>query len=954
MRVARLFALAGMFVGFGPCLGVSAQVAPLTQPAEPAPASPAGFVWWEGESATESTFPKDSPHAARTLNASAAARLSGADWLSGAGKGTGKPVTAAWTVDVPADGTYAFWVRKFWKHGAFNWRIDSMPAGKWESCGADPALADDVPLRTHLSANWLSLGSVTLAKGRQTFRIEVPTEAGKDWTAAFDCFLLTQGAFSPRGKLKPGEKLGLADEGFFPFEPDADPFRADAVLDLRSLNELTAGQGGFLRRRGKDVLLGNGTPTRFWAVNLSLSNARQDRPSVDYLARRLAKLGVNMVRFHSPLGSDADPTTLDPQKLDALFYLVAAMKREGIYTAVSFYFPVWADGTKLGLDGFAAEGGQPPFPNQKPFGLLFFDAKLQQIYRGWCRQLLATPNPYTNLSLARDPAVGLVEILNEDSLFFWTFGKSNLPPAQWRRLEDRYNDWLARKYGQVAGAFAAWGNEKAKGDDGTARAALYEAFHMTAAGVKQGGGGKAKRVGDQVQFLAEVQRGFYDSTVQYLKGDLQVGGLVSASNWTTADPMLLGAVERWTYTPADVIDAHGYFEPEVKGDGAAFAVRAGQTVVERAAVKNPGLVPLRFQQVENYPQFASEVGFSQPNRQRADGPFLSAAYGALQGVDGIFFFAVGSNALQDASIQKFQVGSPAIAQSFPAAALVYRTGMVAEADPAVYQVGPVADLWALKGAGGWSADALDAFRQKDVPGGGAANGGAGAGGGTNGSSTAPVVGQVDKVDGFSPFVGPVVRGFERPTTDSYRQDLPRLIDRPGKAVTSLTGQLRWDFGKGVAVLNAPRAQGAAGFLRDAGTVATADVKVTLADEFGTVTVAALDGKPIRESRRVLVQVMTQDQPFGYRLEGGKVADVGSAPFGVRTIAGSVEVTFAAATGKPDEPPSAAVPPAPGPRVTAVDPNGYGTPREVKVAPTDGGTGVKIELLPDVLYYVVTR
>jgi hypothetical protein len=923
------------------------------------------YVWWEGEAAVASTFPANGPFAAATFP-DAAARLSGGQWLSGGGKGTGRPVTARWAVAVPADGEYHLWARKFWRHGAFNWRFDaaapatvsstaaastplpstsapSTSPAAWRACGPDVALADDVPLRTNVSANWVSLGTVSLAKGDRTFEVEVPTEAGKDWSAAFDCFVLTRGTFVPNGKLKPGEKLGLADEGFFPFEPDPDPFRPDAALDLRSLNEPAAGQAGFLRRRGKDVTLGDGTPARFWAVNVSPANARQDRASVDYLARRLAKLGVNMVRVHGQLWSDADPAALDPRKLDDLFYLVAALKRQGVYTTLSFYFPVWADGSKLGLDGFAAQGGTPAHPNQKPFGLLFFDPKLQTLHRGWCRQLLTTPNPYAGgLPLAREPAVGLVEILNEDSLFFWTFGKTNLPPVQWSRLEDLYNQWLVRKHGQVAGAFVAWDGERAKGDAGTDRAALYEAFHMTAAGVKQGGAGKAKRVGDQVQFLAEVQRGFYDGAVRYLKDDLKVGGLVSASNWTAADPMLLGAVERWTYTPGDVIDAHGYFEPEHKGDGATFSVRVGQTVVERAAVRNPGLVPLRFQQVENYPQFASEIGFTQPNRQRADGTFLSAAYGSLQGVDGLFFFAVGSNTLRDASITKFQIGSPAVAQTFPAAALVYRTGMVAEAEPAVYQVGPVADLWALKGAGGWSADALDGFRRADVPAGAAAGGAA---------ATASVGGPVDKVDGYTPFVGPVVRGFEQPASRSYQRDLPRLIDRPGKSIASLTGELRWDHGRGVAVMNAPRAQGAAGYLRDAGPVATADTKIALAAEFGTVTVAAMDGKPIRDSRRVLVQVMTQDQPYGYRLENNTIANLGSAPFGVRTIAGSVELAFGPQAGPPGGPATgAAGPPA---RVAALDPNGYATSRPVPVVATAGG-GVKIDLLPDVLYYVVTR
>ena len=45
------------------------------------------------------------------------------------------------------------------------------------------------------------------------------TGEGEEQTAAFDCFLLTRTAFFPSGKLKPGERSGKADDGYFAFEP---------------------------------------------------------------------------------------------------------------------------------------------------------------------------------------------------------------------------------------------------------------------------------------------------------------------------------------------------------------------------------------------------------------------------------------------------------------------------------------------------------------------------------------------------------------------------------------------------------------------------------------------------------------------------------------------------------------------------------------------------------------
>src|SRR5262249_49740744 len=160
---------------------------------------------------------------------------------------------------------------------------------------------------------------------------------GENAGAAFDCFLLTPHFFRPAGKLKPDERSGKADEGFFPFEPAVDEFATDAVLDLRNLNEPIAGASGFLRRDGDKIALGNRRPARFWGVNVRPLNVNADYASHDYLARKLAKLGVNLVRVHGPFFDLIDhPGNVDPAALDQLQHFVASMKSAGIYCELSF------------------------------------------------------------------------------------------------------------------------------------------------------------------------------------------------------------------------------------------------------------------------------------------------------------------------------------------------------------------------------------------------------------------------------------------------------------------------------------------------------------------------------------------------------------------------------------------------------------------------------------------
>jgi hypothetical protein len=876
------------------------------------------YVWWEGENPTQTNFPTNKPFGPQNLDGNAHL-LSNGDWLNASGKRGPEALFAKYRVEVPADGEYSLWVRKFWKHGPFKWRFG---ADEWRVCDKTFALADDTPIKKFVNANWVSLGKVGLTKGPKVFEVELLAKEGEDSGAGFDCFLLTRGPFVPNGKTRPGESTGKAEEGYFPFEPATDKFTSDALLDLRSLNEKSAGQAGFIKRQGMGFTTGDGKPVRFWAVNVNAANAGQDRQAVDYLARKLAKLGVNMVRYHSAAFDKGDPSKVDPKALDDLLYLVSAMKKQGIYTYLSFYFPMWMEANKPG----AQLAGYESLQNKRPFGLLFFDPRMQEMHRTWLKALLETKSPYTNLPLGRDPAVGIVEVQNEDSLFFWTFTKKNIPSGKWADLERLYARWLVARYGSVAKAVAAWGGASVQGD-GQDRAALLEAYHMTSEGLKVGGPGKVKRVGDQARFLAELQRDFYARTTKYIKQDLKFGGLVNACNWTVADPNLTGAIERWTYTAGDVIDVHGYFGGEHKGDGAEFSVRVGHTFKDAAAVLNPGKLPLRFQQIEGLPQIITELGFPQPNRYRADGVFLSSAYGSLQGADGLFFFIVNSNYLRDTAMQKFPVASPAISAAFPAAALVYRRGDVKEAQPVVHQVLNPDDLFAMKGSGGWSADALDEFRRRDLPPG------------------ANLTGGVSKIEEMAPYVGPVVRAFGGDPARGWRKDLSRYIDREKQTVTSLTGELRWDFGRGVAVMDTPKAQGAAGFLGKAGEVTAANLKVNVANEFATVTAVSLDNLPLASSRKVLVQVMTQEQPYGFRTEGDRIVNLGGAPFGVKKIEGTAELLFTPGSGGGGSGSA---------KVVALDENGYATRKSATAKAGNGAGSLVLPLLEDVIYYVVTR
>jgi len=870
-----------------------------------------GFIWWEGEDAREANFPAQSAFSPKTP----AERdvLSGGAWLSRDNASPGR-LFAKYDVAVPRAGQYELWVRKFWKHGPFRWRFDEGP---WQECGRNISLADSVELRPLVVANWVRLGGVALAEGRRVFHIELLAETG---AACFDCFLLAPGPFRPRGKLKPGAKYGRAPEGWFPFEPDRDEFK-ESVLDLRRLNESEAGSMGFLQARGKDLFFerGNG-PVRFWGVTAINDNWRMNKEAVDYLARRLAKVGVNLVRLHIGLFDDAEPS----RELADIHYFVAAMKRQGIYTGFNFYCLAGAANVKPGWD-------LPEFENgYRPFSVLFFYPRLQERYRSWAKCLFTTINPHTGLSLAQDPAAAYVELVDEDNYFFWTFKPyETVHPKAMPVLEKKFGDWLKTKYGSLDKAGAAWGEGKypntAEDDFETGRVALYPAGALTGADWAVNGRNE-QRARDQAQFLTEDLRNFWADTASWFHNELGFKGLVISTNWKTADRRVLDPLDQYANMGCDATARNTYFSGPARGPRAGYSISDGDRYTDRCLLLDPESAIMMHVQYAGYPHFMTEGGWSMPNRYRADGPFMMAAYGSLQGMDGWLPFVLERDWIDMEA--KWPIQTPVTLGQFPAAALIYRNGYVKEGPVAINEALGLSDLYQLKGGAISQPMGLDATRAADVPPGAEVE-----------------LDSLGSMDSLAFYVGRVIQTIgERPGKSSVLKELPQLIDRDRKVVKSATGQLLLDYGGGLATLNAPCAQGATGFLKKAGKIELDDVTIESGNEYGTVLVVSMDGRPLKESGTVLVQVMTEEQNYGWKtraeedekgVEWKVIEDVGGPPIVVRKFGGTVSLR------RPD---------ARTLKVLALDVNGYR--RDEIPGAADGA--VTINLLGDCLYYVIQK
>ena len=405
----------------------------------------ATWIWVEGEKPTRSTMHRH-PYWYDQVKRD---QLSGGNLISNFHD---QPGEAAYRFNVPSAGEYDFWVRANPVQAKLSYRLDDGP---WTLIDVEKGLdstnvaADGKPDLRFLA--WANAGKVTLKKG--TSSIHFRMDSANNNHGYLDCFILVNEPFTPRGALRPDQlaaasrRVAQANKGWFAFESRPDPFSASSGIDLRFLNEKTAGDGGWIGVKGSQfVHAKTGEPVRFWAVNGPSSKTAGDLRNE---ARMLAKHGVNLVRMHH--GYFDDKGAVDMAAVKHAFDVVEAMKAEGIYSHFSIYFPLWLK-PKYDTPWLAGYDG-----NKTPFAALFFNKDFQKQYQTWWKALLQTPNPSTGTRLIDDPAVAGLEIINEDSYFFWTFRPDAIPDPEMRIVEAQFGEWLKRKYGSIDGAFRTWG-----------------------------------------------------------------------------------------------------------------------------------------------------------------------------------------------------------------------------------------------------------------------------------------------------------------------------------------------------------------------------------------------------------------------------------------------------------------------------------------------------------------
>ena len=238
----------------------------------------------------------------------------------------------------------------------------------------------------------------------------------------------------------------------------------EGIADFRFLLHAPAGARGAVRV-GRDGHYYTGSRRiRFWGVNFTAGANFPPKSDAPKVAERLARAGVNCVRFHHMDADWAQPSlidysggtsrTLNPEALDRFDYLFAELKKRGIYGNINLlvnrrFFS--KDGLPEAIDSVRDVKDQ--------HGIGFFYEPLMVLQQEYARQLLTHRNPYTGLTYAEDPALAMVEINNENGcLQSWFLGVYDRMPELFQQaLQRQWNEWLRRRYSTTARLREAWG-----------------------------------------------------------------------------------------------------------------------------------------------------------------------------------------------------------------------------------------------------------------------------------------------------------------------------------------------------------------------------------------------------------------------------------------------------------------------------------------------------------------
>jgi hypothetical protein len=452
--------------------------------------------------------------------------------------------------------------------------------------------------------------------------------------------------------------------------------------------------------------------------------------------------------------------------------------------------------------------------------------------------LLTHYNPYTKSEYRREPALLMLELVNENSIVeSWTanrlLGKntrknpgtwSDITPGYEKELTARYHAWLGPNGGEVP----RLRREEFAGAPKTR-------FHTEAA------------------FYMALEDGYFQAMRRVVKDELGAQALIAATSdhghFTSGYPLLHSA------SKLDIVDGHAYWQyPRQERDATGAKTRAFQ-IPNTPMVNDPLqsiVVGLSRSAVAGKPYIVSEVNFPFPNEYTSEGVPILSAYAAFQDWDGIFWYCFGNIRLANWKAEHTSHldmrPDPVKSAQWLAGALMFLRGDVSPARRVVRR----------------SYTLEQVYESLRLPG-----------------SERPYF-----TPGFPPAL-PLEHGSRIASLDGGKSD-----DFPAAAAgphVSDTGELWWQGGdKGLVTLETGRSQALSGYLK-AHPKQLKNLSAAVENEFCAITLSSLDGQPLSQSRRMLLTTGARVANTGmtWNEKRTTLTDWGSAPPSLEPVVGKV-------------------------------------------------------------------
>lgn len=385
---------------------------------------------------------------------------------------------------------------------------------------------------------------------------------------------------------------GAKKDGWFPFYIPW-TYCEGSRIDFSFLLDAPAGKHGFIAVNDGHFSFEDGTRARFWGVNIHSDKACfPTYEQAEDIAKRLAQLGCNIVRMHlldykAPHGivdsEYNDAQHLSDSQMDKMDYFIFQLKKNGIY--VTF------DVLGLGARRFRQGDGVVDYDKIKSGagGISFFNERIIELSKKFALDFLSHVNPYTGTKYLDEPAIAMIEMTNENTLFgYW--------------IREQFTPYYEK---EIDGLWKAWLKDKKRGPE-----QIYKNWY------------------DDREFKFELQDGYQRKMYEYLRS-IGVRCPIGASN-TPHDNLNLMADSSMDFT-----DIHPYWDHPYK------KIRMHNRALIKQSHLNLGTIINQASRatVYNRPLVFTEWDSIWPNDWRALDILTTASYAALNEVDALFLYS---------------------------------------------------------------------------------------------------------------------------------------------------------------------------------------------------------------------------------------------------------------------------------------------------------------------------